>query len=243
MRLTPSRAARAARPIAIVALLGRLLAACGAAAGPTACATPDAPRPDRDRGGRRHAGAHARRGVPADPHRRRGHRGHDPGPAGADRLAHAGHDRDPVRHRRRRSRGRRPPTPTTTRPRRSPLPDVASFRGVDIEKIVGLEADLVVAGGNDFNSPDALRRLRCLGIPVVVVYAPDVAGVSKDIELVATAAASRRPARRWRRRWRPRSTRSATRSPRPAGRPRGSSTSSTPRRRSTARPTTPSSPR
>ena len=68
------------------------------------------------------------------------------------------------------------------------LPDVASYQGVDVEKIVGLEADLVVAGGNGFNSPDAIAKLRGLGIPVVVVYAPDVAGVLKDIELVATAA-------------------------------------------------------
>jgi iron complex transport system substrate-binding protein len=68
------------------------------------------------------------------------------------------------------------------------LPDVASYQGVDVEKIVGLGADLVVAGGNGFNSPDALAKLRGLGIPVVVVYAPDVSGVLKDIELVATAA-------------------------------------------------------
>jgi iron complex transport system substrate-binding protein len=68
------------------------------------------------------------------------------------------------------------------------LPDVASYQGVDVEAIVGLEADLVVAGGNGFNNPDALRKLRGLGIPVVVVYAPDVAGVLKDIELVASAA-------------------------------------------------------
>ena len=68
------------------------------------------------------------------------------------------------------------------------LPDVATFQGVDVEKIVGLEADLVVAGGNGFNSPDALTKLRGLGIPVLVVYAPDVATVLKDIELVATAA-------------------------------------------------------
>jgi len=68
------------------------------------------------------------------------------------------------------------------------LPDVASFQGVDVEKIVGLEADLIVAGGNGFNSPDALTKLRGLGIPVLVVYAPDVATVLRDIELVATAA-------------------------------------------------------
>jgi iron complex transport system substrate-binding protein len=65
---------------------------------------------------------------------------------------------------------------------------VVTMGAIDVEKIVGLGADLVVAGGNGFNSPDALAQLRSLGIPVVVVYAPDVAGVLKDIELVATAA-------------------------------------------------------
>lgn len=73
-------------------------------------------------------------------------------------------------------------------PEAVPLPDVATYQGVDVEKIVGLEADLVVAGGLGFNSPDALARLRSLGIPVLVVYAPDVATVLADIELVATAA-------------------------------------------------------
>ena len=73
-------------------------------------------------------------------------------------------------------------------PEAVPLPDVASFQGVDVEKIVGLEADLVVAGGNSFNSPDAITKLRSLGIPVLVVYAPDVATVLEDIELVAAAA-------------------------------------------------------
>lgn len=73
-------------------------------------------------------------------------------------------------------------------PEAVPLPDVATFQGVDVEKIVGLEADLVVAGGNSFNDPEALARLRTLGIPVLAVYAPDVATVLRDIELVATAA-------------------------------------------------------
>jgi iron complex transport system substrate-binding protein len=73
-------------------------------------------------------------------------------------------------------------------PQAMSLPHVATFQGVDVEKIVGLEADLVVAGGNNFNSPDAIAKLRSLGIPVLVVYAPDVAGVLADVELVATAA-------------------------------------------------------
>ena len=67
------------------------------------------------------------------------------------------------------------------------LPDVASFTAVDVEAIVGLEADLVIAGGNFFNSPEAISRLRALDIPVVVVYAPDLDGVLRDIELIGTA--------------------------------------------------------
>jgi iron complex transport system substrate-binding protein len=67
------------------------------------------------------------------------------------------------------------------------LPHVASFSAIDIEKIVGLGADLVVAGGNGFNPPDQIAKLRSLGIPVLVVYARDVPGVLRDIELVGQA--------------------------------------------------------
>ena len=65
---------------------------------------------------------------------------------------------------------------------------VVKLGTVDVEKIVGLGADLVIAGGNSFISPDAIAKLRSVGIPVVVVYAPNVAGVYRDIELVAAAA-------------------------------------------------------
>lgn len=67
------------------------------------------------------------------------------------------------------------------------LPDVASYTAVDVEKIVGMEADLVIAGGNFFNDPAAIAQLRELGVPVVVTYAPTVDGVLKDIELVGMA--------------------------------------------------------
>lgn len=67
------------------------------------------------------------------------------------------------------------------------LPDVASFTAVDVEKIVGLEADLVIAGGNSFNDPEAIAQLRELGVPVIVTYAPDISTVLKDIELVGMA--------------------------------------------------------
>jgi len=67
------------------------------------------------------------------------------------------------------------------------LPHVASYTSVDVEKIVGMAADLVIAGGNSFNPPEAITRLRGLGIPVLVVYAPNVATVLKDIRLIGSA--------------------------------------------------------
>ncbi len=71
------------------------------------------------------------------------------------------------------------------------LPDVASYTAVDVEKIVGMEADLVIAGGNFFNPPEAITRLRSLDVPVLVVYAPNIAGVLKDIELIGAAVGLR----------------------------------------------------
>lgn len=74
-----------------------------------------------------------------------------------------------------------------TPPEAAALPDVADFTAVDVEAIVGLEADLVIAGGLGFTPPDAVTRLRELDIPVVVVYAPSVEAVYEDIELVGEA--------------------------------------------------------
>jgi iron complex transport system substrate-binding protein len=68
------------------------------------------------------------------------------------------------------------------------LPDVVNYlTGVDVEKIVSLDADLVLAAGNGFTPPEAVARLRSLGIPVLVVYAADVPGVLADIELIGKA--------------------------------------------------------
>lgn len=68
-----------------------------------------------------------------------------------------------------------------------PLPDVAAFGSLDAEKIVGIRADLVVAGGNGYTPPDGVAKLRSLGIPVLVVYAASVDGVADDVELVGRA--------------------------------------------------------
>jgi iron complex transport system substrate-binding protein len=67
------------------------------------------------------------------------------------------------------------------------LPDVATFQGVIMERIVALDPDLVLAAGNFFTPPDDIARMRELGYPVVVVYAPDVSSVLADIELIGAA--------------------------------------------------------
>ena len=67
------------------------------------------------------------------------------------------------------------------------LPHVATFSSVDVEKVVALEPDLVVAGGLGFTPAESITKLRDLKVPVVVIYAPSVEGVLKDIELLGTA--------------------------------------------------------
>jgi iron complex transport system substrate-binding protein len=72
-------------------------------------------------------------------------------------------------------------------PEAKAIPDVAKFGEVDVEKIVSLQADLVIAGGNSFNPPAKIKQLRDLKVPVIVVYAPDIATVFSDIELTGAA--------------------------------------------------------
>lgn len=67
------------------------------------------------------------------------------------------------------------------------VPAVATFEGVEIEKVVAATPDLVIAGGNGFTHQDDIDQLRSLNIPVLVVYAQDVPGVLTDINLVGTA--------------------------------------------------------
>jgi iron complex transport system substrate-binding protein len=68
-----------------------------------------------------------------------------------------------------------------------PLPDVVTFGTVDVEKILALAPDLVIAGGAGFTSADAIAQLRALKIPVLVVSTPSIDGIYKDIELVGRA--------------------------------------------------------
>ncbi len=76
--------------------------------------------------------------------------------------------------------------PTPYPPAAAGVPAVTTMGAVDVEKIVSLSPDLVIAGGLGFTSSDAIAKLRGLGIPVVVVYAPDLAGVLGDVHLTAT---------------------------------------------------------
>lgn len=72
-------------------------------------------------------------------------------------------------------------------PEAAAAPVVATFEGVNVEQVVDIEPDLVIAGGNNFTAASDVQRLRELGIPVIVLYAPDVAGVLADIRLVGQA--------------------------------------------------------
>jgi len=72
-------------------------------------------------------------------------------------------------------------------PEAGPIPEVAVYDNVDVEKVTALQPDLVIAGGNNFIAPDSIARLRSLGLPVVVIYAPDTRTVFHDLELTGQA--------------------------------------------------------
>lgn len=76
-------------------------------------------------------------------------------------------------------------------PQASAVPDFERFDNgavsVDVEKIVASKADLVIAGGNYGTPADTIQKIRDLGIPVLVVYAPNVNGVLSDINLIGKA--------------------------------------------------------
>ena len=67
------------------------------------------------------------------------------------------------------------------------LPVVATFQGVEVERIVDIDPDLVIAGGVGFTDPEAVAQLRRLQIPVIVVYADSTDGAFRDIELIGDA--------------------------------------------------------
>jgi iron complex transport system substrate-binding protein len=66
------------------------------------------------------------------------------------------------------------------------IPEVATYTGVDIEKIVALRADLVLVDAS-LTKPDTLQRLRDVGIPVVQLLAANLDAVLADIRLIGRA--------------------------------------------------------
>jgi iron complex transport system substrate-binding protein len=77
-------------------------------------------------------------------------------------------------------------------PAAASIPVVATYKGVDVEKIVALNADLVVSGGADFGQGDAVDQLRHANVPVLVVKPTSTSGVLQDIRFIgqATGAAT-----------------------------------------------------
>lgn len=72
-------------------------------------------------------------------------------------------------------------------PEAADIPIVATYAGVDIEKIVAAEADLVISAGAGLTQGDAVEQLRRADIPVLVVYPTTVDGALAGIRLIGQA--------------------------------------------------------
>ncbi len=78
-------------------------------------------------------------------------------------------------------------------PAATSLPRVASYSGVEMEKVVAARPDLVIAW-KGITSESDIARLRSLGYPVVVLYATTLPAVFADIVLVGDATGEAGPA-------------------------------------------------
>ncbi len=78
-------------------------------------------------------------------------------------------------------------------PAATSLPQVASYSGVEMEKVVAARPDLVIAW-KGITSVSDIARLRSLGYPVVVLYATTLPAVFADIVLVGDATGEAGPA-------------------------------------------------
>jgi iron complex transport system substrate-binding protein len=72
-------------------------------------------------------------------------------------------------------------------PEAKDVPVVATFAGVDVEKIVALTPDLVVSGGAGLTQGDAVTQLRAAGIPVIVSYPTKVGTAIDGIRVIGKA--------------------------------------------------------
>jgi len=73
-------------------------------------------------------------------------------------------------------------------PEAATVPVVATYKGVEVEKIIAAGADLVVSGGANFGQGAADDQLRRANIPVVVLAPTTTAQVFADIQLVGNAS-------------------------------------------------------
>ena len=74
------------------------------------------------------------------------------------------------------------------------LPRVADAATIDLENIVALQPDLVVAW--PYTAPPQLAALRALGIPVFFSHPRTIAGIAGDIEKLGVLAGTQEPAAR-----------------------------------------------
>ena len=77
--------------------------------------------------------------------------------------------------------------PASFPPESVSLPDVATYSGIDVERIVALGADLVVSGGTGLTQGPAVEQLRRADIPVLVVYPTTIDGALAGIRLTGQA--------------------------------------------------------
>jgi iron complex transport system substrate-binding protein len=75
-------------------------------------------------------------------------------------------------------------------PEASSVPVVATFSGVDVEKIVAAQPDLVISGGAGLTQGDAVDQLRRAKVPVLVSYPTSLATALAGIRLIGKAVGS-----------------------------------------------------
>jgi iron complex transport system substrate-binding protein len=77
--------------------------------------------------------------------------------------------------------------PTNYPPEASSLPVVATYQGVEVEKIVAAQGDLVVSGGANFGQGAAVEQLRRANVPVLVIDPKSTGDVLANIRLIGKA--------------------------------------------------------
>jgi iron complex transport system substrate-binding protein len=72
-------------------------------------------------------------------------------------------------------------------PESASLPIVATYQGVDVEKIVAAKTDLVVSGGASFGQGAGVEQLRKANVPVLVIDPKSTGDVLANIRLIGNA--------------------------------------------------------